>query len=653
MKKHLLLMASAALLAFSSCSSDDFNSPDAGTDGTVTFTAAIPSHLLSRAYGDGTVTKQLSYAVYEAGTDNVVYATDVADSPSPVTIDSKNFSLTLNLVKGKSYDFIFWADATTGSPYTFTSATKSVGVDYTGIKGNDEDRDAFFQSVTGLTISGPMRQSVELRRPFAQLNIGTSDLAALAAAKTELSEVAVKVSGVRNSLNLLTGVAAGEEDVTFTAPIPEGETFPVEGYDYLAMNYILTGEEILDGNVQQAQRELMSADITVSFTDGKSNTFAVPNLPLQRNYRTNVYGALLTSPLDLNIVVEPEFYQPGNDLDITPTVSTPEELTAALNDPSVIEITVPANLDLTAATPEELTIDTPKKLNIAQGATVTLPTNLPLVANADLTLTGGGTLSNGSTPQTDAEKAEGNTFRQLIRVNSGDLVIDGVSLINDPDYHYHGSAASGYPYNSAAVSYYNDANVTINNARIISGEFTVCGMGRDVASGTVTLTNSYFESKSSSQNGTNSWSYAMRIFGTEATLTNCTVIGTQGGVSADAKGLVMTINSGSYTTVNSPGKTDAFYPVYATNDATIIINGGKFLGANNWSPLAQGKSTFVAGDNDVNLPNGKIEIYGGVFSGLPYCHTSPASAIAAPAGYKFVLNEGADKDPYKWTVVKE
>lgn len=653
MKKHLFIMASAALLALSSCSSDDFNSPDAGTDGTVTFTAAIPSHLLSRAYGDGTVTKQLSYAVYEAGTDNVVYASDVDDSPAPVTIDAKNFSLTLNLVKGKSYDFVFWADATTGSPYTFTSASKSVAVDYAGIKGNDEDRDAFFQSVTGLTVSGPMRQSVELRRPFAQLNIGTSDLAVLAAAKTEISDVAVTVSGVRTSLNLLTGVASGSEDVTFTSAIPQDETFPVEGYDYLAMNYILTGEEILDGNVQQAQRELMSADITVNFTDGKSNTFNVPNLPLQRNYRTNVYGALLTSPLDLNIVVEPEFYTPGTDLDITPTVSTPEELTAALTDPSVIEITVPADLDLSSATPEELTIDTPKKLNIAQGATVTLPTGQPLVANADLTLTGGGTISNGTTPVTDEEKTEGNTYRQLIRVNSGDLVIDGVTLVNDPDFHYHGNGSAGYPYNSAAISYYNDANVTINNARIISGEFTICGMGRDVASGTVTLTNSYFESKSSSQNGTGNWSYAMRIFGSEASLTDCTVIGTQGGVSADSKGLVMTINSGTYTTVNTPGKVDAFYPVYATNGATVIIKGGKFWGANSRSTLAQGTSTFVAGDNDVNLPDGRIEVYGGVFSGLPYSHTAPATAINAPAGYKFVLNEGTDKDPYKWTVVKE
>lgn len=195
--------------------------------------------------------------------------------------------------------------------------------------------------------------------------------------------------------------------------------------------------------------------------------------------------------------------------------------------------------------------------------------------------------------------------------------------------------------------------MTINNARIISGEFTLCGMGRDVASGKVTLTNSYFESKSSNSFGTGSWSYAMRIFGSEATLTDCTVIGTQGGVSADSQNLVMTINSGTYTTVNTPGKVDAHYPVYSTNNAIVKIYGGKFLGANNYSPLAQGLSTLVSGNNDVGLPDGGIEVYGGVFSGLPYIHTAPAKAIDAPAGYKFVPNEGADKDPYKWTVVKE
>ncbi len=62
-----------------------------------------------------------------------------------------------------------------------------------------------------------MQQPVELRRPFAQFNILTSDLAALEAAGTSVAKVDVAVKGVRNSLNLYSGIADGAEDVTFTA----------------------------------------------------------------------------------------------------------------------------------------------------------------------------------------------------------------------------------------------------------------------------------------------------------------------------------------------------------------------------------------------------------------------------------------------------
>ena len=54
----------------------------------------------------------------------MVFASDVAGDPAATVVSNTQFTLTLQLVKGKSYDFIFWADATEGSPYTFTSGTK-------------------------------------------------------------------------------------------------------------------------------------------------------------------------------------------------------------------------------------------------------------------------------------------------------------------------------------------------------------------------------------------------------------------------------------------------------------------------------------------------------------------------------------------------
>ncbi|MDE6494613.1 MAG: right-handed parallel beta-helix repeat-containing protein [Duncaniella sp.] len=315
MKKSLFAMVAVGAVTLASCSSEEMAGPAGNGDGNVIITAQLPTELQSRAYGDGTVAKTLSYAVYDG--DDVIFASDVAGSPAPVIVDAKNFTLSLNLVKGKTYDLLFWADATTGSPYTFTSSTKSVTVNYDNL-GNNENRDAFFQAVKGLTVNGPVQQTVELRRPFAQVNIGTNDLADAKKAGLEVATTTMTVSGVYDTLNLFTGVASASEDVTltYTAAVPENETFPVNGYEYLAMNYILSGTEVTENDVQAASRELIDITYKVTCTDGHEIDYSFTNVPVQRNYRTNIYGSLLTNPADFNIIVIPGFNDPDNNVEV-------------------------------------------------------------------------------------------------------------------------------------------------------------------------------------------------------------------------------------------------------------------------------------------------------------------------------------------------
>ena len=173
----------------------------------------------------------------------------------------------------------------------------------------------------GVTITGPMTQSVELRRPFAQINFGTDDIAAATAAKTEIAKTDLLVKGVYTKLDLFTGIASEAKDVTFTSDAfaAEGETFPGgTTYTYLTMDYVLTGIELEAAeNVQDAKRELLDATMTFTFEDGQQAEVAVPSMPMQRNYRTNVFGSLLTSPLDLTITVVPDFYEePGIPVEI-------------------------------------------------------------------------------------------------------------------------------------------------------------------------------------------------------------------------------------------------------------------------------------------------------------------------------------------------
>ena len=332
----------------------------------------------------------------------------------------------------------------------------------------------------------------------------------------------------------------------------------------------------------------------------------------------------------------------GEQLNVPVEAGTPETFVQALASAAVAEISVEADMNLSTVTTEELTFTQHKTIDIASGTTIKLGDQNHFTAENGLTLTGGGIIDNST--DTPNETNPGYQ-KSLIHITGGDLIIDGITLVNDPDHHWHGTQ-----YNSAAIAYWNDANVTITNARIESGEFTVCGMGRGVASGEITISDSYFESTSTNKNNGKHWAYAMRLFGSKIRLESCEVKGVQGGVSIegckDAE-----IISGKYYTVNTPGNIDGYYPLYVTNDAVVVVSGGEFLAANDRSEGLDigGTSAVVSDDNDVNLPYGCVILKGGKFSGKAY--NDVTREVYQPAeGY--VYKETGD-DEYPWEVVTE
>lgn len=273
---------------------------------------------------------------------------------------------------------------------------------------------------------------------------------------------------------------------------------------------------------------------------------------------------------------------------------------------------------------------------------MTLGNSAYFEVNADLTIEGKGKITNDTGDNSDLTIG-GVDSKNLFVVYKGNLVVDGVTLENDLNWHYHGSKL-----NAGAILYYNDANLTIkNNARILSGEFAVCGMF--TCTGNLTFDNCYIESTSSNINNGSHWAYAMRLRG-NIVLNNTEVKGIQGGISFEHANTKAVINSGKYYTVNNEGKTDAFYAIYMTNNAKLTINGGEFSGPNNRAPHilkdGDGTSCVVSGDNDVNLPTGSVIINGGKFSGKPYNHVT--NAIYTPeAGKSYV---SISEDPYIFEV---
>ena len=297
-------------------------------------------------------------------------------------------------------------------------------------------------------------------------------------------------------------------------------------------------------------------------------------------------------------------------------VDNADELIGALADPEIANIEVASDIDLAAKSSEELTFEEHKTIDIKEGMTLQLGSANFLTAEKGLTLTGKGTLDNSAAASTAvvAAASDVHEHKSLIHVTGGDLLIDGVTLINDPEYHWHGSS-----YNTAAIAYWNDANVTIRNARVISGEFTLCGMGRNGANtATVTLIDSFFESTSSNLDNKQHWAYAMRLFGSEVLIENCEVKGIQGAVSIEENAKAE-IRSGKFYTVNTSGQQDAFYALYVSSSAEVTITGGEFSAPNVRTGLQiEGTSAVVSGDNDTGRPSGSVILKGGKFSGKAF-----------------------------------
>lgn len=612
MKKSLFsyALAATALFGFSACSSDE---PMSGAgDGNVSFTLELPSQIQSRAFSDGTTATQLTYTVYDEDNSSAVVTTGNA------TFTDLKTTVSLSLVTGKSYSIVFWADKPGNSYYTFNPADKTISVSYNG-DAQDEGRDAFFAARETFKVTGPMSESITLKRPFAQINVGTTDWDAAVASKINLTATGMTVKGVYSSFNLATGELVGQPvDATFTnAALPgagealTGEGLPA-GLKHLAMNYVLVGEKT-------------TVDVTLTSTANPAKPDMVfAQVPVQRNYRTNIYGALLTNPADFNINIDQNFEKPDYLFEVV--AKTAGEFVDAITSPVANKIIVEDKLDLSDVDASSISFDASKVIDMtASGAELVLSDKTPLESYESLTILGG-KISNAGT---SARAASGENVgdKQLIVARGGSLTLDGVTLVNDPDYHWHGTSE-----NTSAISYWNCENVTIKNCNVTSGMFALCGMGRGTNHSNVVIENSTFESNSSNIHNGKHWAYAIRLFGDTGVMTNCTVKGVQGGLSPDS-GIQLTINGGRYITENTPGHTDAFYAVYATNNAVVTINGGEFIAANNrFGTPTEGTSALVSGDNDIDLPHGNFIINYGKFSGKAY--DSVTKEVIAPAGGK-------------------
>lgn len=313
MKTFKYLAAAALTMLAVSCNKEQVTEVPDGQMVDVTFTAALPGEMATKALGDGQTAKTLYVSVYE----NDAEKTHLGDLDKTATFTDLKTQVTFSLVKGKTYNFVFWAQAEGATCYDIDDL-KNIKISYDGAVANDETRDAFYATRKELKVNGALTETIKLYRPFAQVNFGTADLFDAAAAgfiPAQSAFTATDVANVFDTFNAEGKVEGPATDkVTFAkAEIPGGgETLVTKDgtkYLWMTMNYILPVGK---------QGEKHISNVTAEFIpeNGDPITASAPQAPVQNNYRTNILGNLLTSQVIFNVEIVPIFNEPDNDIDL-------------------------------------------------------------------------------------------------------------------------------------------------------------------------------------------------------------------------------------------------------------------------------------------------------------------------------------------------
>ena len=448
MKKILFLGAMVALLlGAASCSSD--MEPSMGGETPVSFSIDLGDGIDSRTISDGLKANQLKFAVFENGTEITALA-------QKVPVANKQATVTTKLVKGHTYQFVFWAQDSTCTAYNTTDMS-AIKVDYTSVNCNDESRDAFYK-MDSFTVTEAFEKPEVLTRPFAQINFLASDAAGVVNVDQYQSQVTV--TGVPTTLNTLDGTVADPIEVTTYAytTIPNETLAGYETYKYVAMNYVLAATD-----------KEMKTEVALTVKDEKGaevNTVTVANCPVQRNYRTNIFGSLFTVDGKFNIEIDP-IYAGDHEIDLDATYYE-------ANTSGALE-------DIIA----QINNDQPAKaiIKVADGVTLSWQTgashgSTPLLDETNtktqqLVFEGAGTATF---------EAQGAGVGPIRTTNGATIIFKNMTIVDNSVSYAEGSWEHGYLEMSGPLKFYDctisDAialeGTTANNSTDLDAEFVGC-----------------------------------------------------------------------------------------------------------------------------------------------------------------------------------
>ena len=340
MKKFsIYLLAAVALMSASACQKEPIASVN-DAPATVKLTLEVPEVAQTKAIAKAENADIVYFEVWNSDWTRKLTLND-ANYPGPIyseTVDNKRAEIELTLVADQTYNFIFWAQNEASAVYDVTDLTQ-VKIDYSEIakNGNNDAYDAYY-ATESITVDGVVNKTITLYRPFAQLNFGASNMST-SFGPIVVKDTEVAVTGLATTFDTINGVGKDEsaQPVTFKANgLATTEKLETNGaeYTWVAMDYMLMmGKDDLVKVDASFKVEGMDAPVTHSLS----------NVPLEKNYRTNIIGDLFAVDAKLEIIIDPAFEKPDHIVGVGTIVNNTVSLQTSINKASDGEVLVLAD----------------------------------------------------------------------------------------------------------------------------------------------------------------------------------------------------------------------------------------------------------------------------------------------------------------------
>ena len=368
--KKIIFSAAVMVSAFfaASCQQEMLETQAGGN--TVTYTVDVPSAIATKAIGDQiTAVDKVYYEVYRAADVEDLSKTPVYQGEKPVINNSASFDL--EFVKNQEFVVLFWAQ---NSALVNTDVTSEEGMyninDLRQIQlvnpgaANNYAAQVFAGSDRVSNCASAANGNVTLTRPVSQINVYTTAASLIFGDVTiSLEKSSMTVAGLYNTYNVAAGnaVEAAANMVTFeytSADVPNA-TADDAALRYVGMNYV--------GFAPKAGTTV-TVDFAIKTNEVEAITHSVSNVPVKPNYRTNIFGNLISATANYNVSLNDNWLE-NPDVN-TDSVTVPADNTEdVVLSTETIEVTVPAEDAEAGATYKIVVSNESTETDNATGAT--------------------------------------------------------------------------------------------------------------------------------------------------------------------------------------------------------------------------------------------------------------------------------------------